>query len=139
MSLSVENSVTMKCLNNITLGIIIVIATLPLVIYMVMNYKDQQLNSSSMTLKPICKMSRILQKHHLLTDGEDPYYQPQDNCRLHHYSEEDVATCLDRLSTHPSIVRIAFVGDSVNRYQFQSFIRVNIFSVFNSFLLLNTI
>ena len=33
----------------------------------------------------------------LLTDGEDPY-QPQYNCRLHHYQFDDVTECLDRLS-----------------------------------------
>lgn len=64
----------------------------------------------------------------ILTDGQDPF-QPQYSCQLHHYQFEDVAECLDRLSSlrqnKSQLVNIAFVGDSIIRYQFQSFLRVS--------------
>ena len=60
----------------------------------------------------------------VLTSGQD-YYQPNSNCRLHHYQFKDTVNCIDQLSSQRRRpVHIAFVGDSIIRHQFVSFIRV---------------
>ena len=63
----------------------------------------------------------------LLTDGEDPY-QMNGDCRLHHYDQADVTSCIDEISyrraKHKEPVHIAFIGESIIRHQFMSFLRV---------------
>ena len=85
-------------------------------------------------MKPLC-VNNILKRERkvgerdpiLLAHGEDPYQTNRD-CRLHHYQLEDVVNCLDQLSylraKHQQPVHIAFVGESVLRYQFLNFLRV---------------
>ena len=65
----------------------------------------------------------------LLTDGEDPY-QLNGDCRLHHYEKDDVVNCIEALSyrraEHKQPVQIAFIGESILRYQYSSFLRVSL-------------
>ena len=95
-------------------------------------------NFSSLAKKPLC-IDRILQRERrppgvnsppvLLTDGEDPNQVNRD-CRLHHYTQVDVTACIDELSyrraKHKEPVHIAFIGESIIRHQFMSFLRVHL-------------
>ena len=83
--------------------------------------------------RPLCLdgiLKRQSNKEALLMDGEDPG-QNHGHCRLHHYQEQDVATCLDELSfrrsRHQRPVHIAFIGESTARNQFTSLLRVFIY------------
>ena len=83
--------------------------------------------------RPLCldgMLTRQSNKEALLMDGEDPS-QNHGHCRLHHYQEQDVATCLDELSfrrsRHQRPVHIAFIGESTARNQFTSLLRVFIY------------
>ena len=87
--------------------------------------------------RPLCLdgiLTRQSNKEALLMDGEDPS-QNHGPCRLHHYQEQDVATCLDELSfrrsRHQRPVHIAFIGESTARNQFTSLLRVYLFYSFN--------
>ena len=94
-------------------------------------------NFSFLAKKPLC-IDGILQRERrppgvnsppvLLTDGEDPNQVNRD-CRLHHYTQVDVTACIDELSyrraKHKEPVHIAFLGESVIRPQFLSFLRVH--------------
>jgi hypothetical protein len=64
----------------------------------------------------------------LLMNGPDDPYQQHGDCRLHHYKYDDIVRCIDRLSyrraQHREPVHIAFIGESIIRYQFMSFLRV---------------
>lgn len=94
--------------------------------------------------KPLC-IEGILQRERrpgvktpiLLTDGEDPYQVNRD-CRLHHYDHADVTACIDKLSyrraKHKEPVHIAFIGESILRHQFMSFLRACILT-FNAFMM----
>jgi hypothetical protein len=82
-------------------------------------------------LIPLC-MDGILtrqqsNKQALLMDSENPGQNYVD-CRLHHYQEQDVAACLDKLSSrrsrHQRPVHVAFIGESTVRNQFSSLLRV---------------
>ena len=88
--------------------------------------------------KPLC-IDGILQRERrppgvnsppvLLTDGDDPNQVNRD-CRLHHYTQVDVTACIDELSyrraKHKEPVHIAFIGESIIRHQFMSFLRVHL-------------
>ncbi len=49
-------------------------------------------------------------------------------CRLHHYDHADVTECIDELSyrraKHREPVHIAFIGESIIRYQFLGILRL---------------
>ena len=66
----------------------------------------------------------------LLMNGKEDPYQRHRNCRLHHYGFDDVVRCADHLSNNrhqQTAVHIAFIGESIIRNQFESFLRVNYF------------
>lgn len=72
------------------------------------------------------------------SDTNDPYNERRkDNCRLHHYTTRDVVQCLSQIQdinwrrhqeqhnhSSSSLYHVAFVGESVERHQYYSFIEV---------------
>lgn len=104
----------------------IVILLIPPCFYYFITSTEKSVNTN----RPLCMdgiLVRQSNKEALLMDGEDPR-QNHGHCRLHHYQEQDVATCLDQLSSrrsrHQQPVRIAFIGESTARNQFTSLLRV---------------
>ena len=89
----------------------------------------------ALSTKPLCTHG-ILQRERrpglntpiLLTSGPEDPYQIHRDCQLHHYDYVAVTTCIDGLSyrraQHKEPVHIAFIGESILRHQFMSFLKV---------------
>jgi hypothetical protein len=136
MNFKANHSFDSVCCCNLLKKYLIVVVPIgillsPLCFYYFITTAKEPINTNKQLYRPLC-MDEILtrkqlNKQALLMDGEDPD-QIHADCRLHHYQEQDVAACLDelssRLSRHQRPVQIAFIGESTARNQFTSLLRV---------------
>ena len=95
--------------------------------------------AKTMSIKPLCGERAIFERSPSSSSVEataalDPYTERRNDCQLHHYTARDLVNCLSQLrATSSSRINqqqrpfhVAFVGESVERHQYYSFIEVRI-------------